>query len=479
MRAEKGKTPAPATSPANANPAAKASPVTPAGSVQPAGVTGLDKQTAASGQFAPYATREEFNLHFLDRYNEGVRTVFEQEKFELLDQMAATARSTRARLIGGAWTVHIIYDALMEPRGGTYNPQEYQWTAHLERLQRWVAQRPDSITARVALAGAQLQYAWRARGGGYADNVTEEGWRLFGERAKLAANMLMDASSLPAKCPEWYLTMQLVARALGESKEMQTAIFEKAVAFDPDYQYFYRAQAELLLPRWEGEEGEMAAFAEQVADRVGGKKGDMIYYQIAASVNCGCASDKTLNGLQWSRIKRGYLATEEQYGEFVGNQNAMAYMAGKAGDPVYAEELFVRIGEGWDKALWRDKGNFQMVRDWAHGAAARNAAEVALKAAEDNLQTPEGRKYDEQLAKAFAASYSATVTECLNRSGDAFLFPFDLVMQVAKNGAVKNSFVSVITPTSTCLIGQVDKGIFPTPPGADYWVKISLQARRR
>lgn len=88
----------------------------------------------------------------------------------------------------------------------------------------------------------------------------------------MAAKTLMDASSLPAKCPEWFLTTQLTARALGQSKAMQTAIFEKAIAFEPDYQYFYRAQAEMLMPKWEGEEGEMAVFAQQAADRIGGKR---------------------------------------------------------------------------------------------------------------------------------------------------------------------------------------------------------------
>lgn len=157
----------------------------------------------------------------------------------------------------------------------------------------------------------------------------------------------------------------LTARALGQSKEIQTAIFEKAIAFEPDYQYFYRTQAETLMPKWEGEEGEMAAFAEHVADRIGGKKGDMIYYQIAAVLNCSCDNDRKLNGMSWARIKRGYMDVEEEYGEFLGHLNVMAYMAGMAGDMAYAYEMFTRIGEGWDEALWHNKENFQTVRQWA------------------------------------------------------------------------------------------------------------------
>jgi hypothetical protein len=480
IRAEKGNTSAPAA--INTNPAKASAAASPANAQAPAAIVTADKQAPAIGQFGPYATKEEFNLHFLDRYEEGIRVLFEQEKFETLDQIASTARSTRSRLPGGFWTLHIIYSPLTDPAAGTYEAKEQEWTAHLARLQRWVTQRPDSITARVALGESQLMYAWRARGGGYAGGVSADAWKIFGDRAELAAKTLMDASTLPTKCPEWYLSLQLVARALGQSKEMQAAIFEKSIAFEPDYQYFYRAQAELLLPRWEGEEGEMAVFAKNIADRVGGKKGDMIYYQIATYLNCACDSDSNLNGLEWPRIKRGYIALEGQYGESIDNLNTMAYMAGAGGDPIYAEELFGRIGEGWDQKIWHKKENFLMVRDWAKGSTAQKAAEDAIKgalaAAEQNLQTAEGRSFDEKVSKTFAADYGAVIADCLKSSGDSWLVPFDMAAQVTKNGAVEKVFVSVSTGTSACLSAKVEKGLFPAPPKPDYWIKISLQARR-
>ncbi|MBZ5523908.1 MAG: DUF4034 domain-containing protein [Acidobacteriia bacterium] len=474
IRTERNKAATPKTAPADANTATKTAP--PANAPAPA-VPRADSQTAATGQFAPYATRQEYDLHSLDRYSAGIRALFEQEKFENLDQLATTARSTHARLPGGFWTIHLFYSPLMEPAKGTDNVQENDWTIHLDRLQRWKSQRPDSITARVALAGAQLQFAWRARGGGFANTVSEDGWRVFQERAELAARTLVDASSLPAKCPEWYLTMQAVARALGQGKEMQTAIFEKAVAFEPDYQYFYRFQAETLMPKWEGEAGEMAAFAARIADRIGGTKGDMIYYQIATFLNCACDNDRGLNGLSWPRIRRGYSAVEEQYGESVENLNAMAYMAGMAGDPVYAEELFARIGEGWDENLWHNKENFQMVREWASVAARGKAVEAALKAADDNLQTDDGRKFDEQVARTFAADYSAVVRECLRISGDSFIIPFNLLVQVAKDGAIEKVFAAPLTATGSCLSDRLGKGMLPAPPKPDYWVKVSPQAQ--
>jgi hypothetical protein len=475
VRADRDKASAPATPSTTPNAGGAASSAVPSAKLHPAVA---DKQQAAAGQYAPYATREEFDLHRLDRYQEGIRALFQQEKFEVLDKTADAARTTKARLPGGSWAIHLIYLALMTPAEGTYDASEKDWTSQLVRLQRWTAQRPDSITARVALAGAQLQFAWRARGGGYANKVTDDGWRVFQQRVEMAAKTLMDVSSLPAKCPEWFLTLQLTARALGQSKEMQTAIYEKAIAFEPDYQYFYRAQAEMLMPKWEGEEGEMAAFAAHVADRIGGKKGDIIYFQIAAVLICGCDNDRGLNGLSWPRIKRGYTDLEEQYGEFVGNLNGMAYMAGMVGDIALAHEMFARIGEGWDEVLWHTKENFHMVRQWAQFAEMPKPIDAAMKAADDNLQTSDGRKFDEQVAKTFASNYSATVSECLKSSGDLSLVPFDMVLQVGGNGTVEQIVVSKMSRTSSCIAAKLDGGLFPPPPKPDYWVKISMQVRR-
>lgn len=476
LRADKDKTASPATISPKPNSAAAAS--ANVWQTKAQNWVMADPQPEASGQYEPYATREEFNLHFLNRYEEGIRTLFEQEKFESLELITDTARSTKARLPGGFWTIHIIYGALMAPAAGTYASSANDWTTHLARLQRWVMQRPDSITARVALGTAQLQYAWSARGGGYADSVTEDGWKLLQQRAEVAAKTLMDAFSLQAKCPEWFLTMQMTARALGQSREVQTAIFEKAIAFEPDYHYFYRAQAELLMPKWEGEEGEMAAFAQQAADRIGGQKGDMIYYEIATFVNCGCDNDRKLYGMSWPRIKRGYTALEEQYEESIANLNAMAYMAGMSGDMSYADEMFKRIGEGWDKKVWHKRENFDMVRQRAQVSELPKMIEAAMKAADYNRQTPVGRKFDEQMAKTFASNYSATVTDCLKKSGDSFMVPFDMALLVGQNGAVEQVLTSTMSHTISCIMAKVGSGLFPPPPQPDYWVKISMQARR-
>ena len=433
------------------------------------------EQEAASRQMAESkAKAAQRNLHQVEEYQETIRSLYNTESFDKIDELADRARSTKSRLTGGFWEIHLLDDALMQPPHGTYQSTDSEWQIHLDRLQRWVKQRPQSITARIAFAGAYLAYGWKARGGGYADQVTEEGWQLFAARSETAGKILAEAFSLPTKDPEWYLTMQMVMMAQQVSKEMQNAMFEKAVAFEPDYYYYYRLQAESLLPKWEGEEGEMGLFAARAADRLGGKRGDIIYYEIATYVNCTCDAKNQPNGMSWPRIKRGYAAVEEQYGASLQNMNQMAMFAGAAGDPDFAHELMTRIGDNWDPAVWKTREGFETVRNWAGMEDVEKSYDEGKKAAEANLLTSAGRQYDAELGKSFQAGYGDILAACVKLSGDNPVAPFDVLMQIGTTGIVEKVYMSVGTHVSVCLMSKVSNGRFPPPPQPGYWTKISL-----
>ena len=170
----------------------------------------------------------------VERFMHEANALLMRERFVELDKMADEVRSSKARFPGGGWKLSRFYGALSRMNAGE-NATEADWQSHLAVFQRWMTARPQSITARVALAEAYLDYAWAARGHGYANTVTAEGWRLFEERSQQAAKVLIDAAALPAKCPYWYELMQQVALAAGADKSQHRAIFEKAIKFEPLY----------------------------------------------------------------------------------------------------------------------------------------------------------------------------------------------------------------------------------------------------
>lgn len=291
-----------------------------------------------------------------------------------IDKMADDFRASKARFAGGAWKLYTLYAQLGTISQGS-NATDADWQQFIAFFQDWIKARPQSITARVALANAYLAYAWQARGQGSADQVTDAGWKLFHDRNQAAANTLMDARNLPSGCPEWYLVFQMVGRSEGADKEELKTIFDRAVAYEPDYYYFYQEYAEEMLPKWAGEPGDMEKFAADTYNTVGGKKGAFLYFQIASSL-CDECGDFTPDSFSWPTIQEGFSAMEEMYGASTMKLNQYARLAAAYNDKDTAARVFARIGDNWDQSVWGTRAGFDAHRAWAgmkvESAAAAN-----------------------------------------------------------------------------------------------------------
>lgn len=278
--------------------------------------------------------------------------------YDQIDRLATKYRSEKTRLPGGGWKLSHLYEGLNAP--DRFRPED-----HIARLNVWIAARPQSITPRVALAGVYLKYAWAARGSGWADSVTPEGWRLFAERAAQAKHVLDDAANLKPMCPEWFSKMQNVALAQHWDNDRAAALYAHAAKFEPDYIYFYKSYALYLLPKWEGRQGDVAAFAKKSADTLGGEKGDFIYFQISMVV-LGDESGKDGAGFDWARVQSGYEAQRDLYERNTNfDTNHLALAAWRFHDRTIAQQAFAQIGDKWSKDVWKTRARFDKVRAWA------------------------------------------------------------------------------------------------------------------
>ncbi len=339
-----GSPPAPATAPA------------PAETVKP----------ATTDSTAVVATRSE-----VDEYMNEVSFQMYRGDFAKLDQMADEARSRKARFPGGGWKLFTFYAQLqMMPRDST----DAEWQKHIDFFKRWMAERPQSITARVGLAEAYDGYAWVARGNGYADQVTPEGGRLFDERLAQAADVLISASQLETKCPHWYYEFMSVALTQGMNKEQLRQIFDKGLAFAPDYYYLYQQQAHSLLPKWAGKDGDTEAFAEETYRKVGGNTGAMLYFLIAETLCSECGDFKP-ERYSWPTLQAGFAALEKAYGMNSIRLNDFARMAVLYEDKPVAAKAFARIGNNWEQSAWGSRGQFDAHRAWAGLGPIKDANE--------------------------------------------------------------------------------------------------------
>jgi len=413
------------------------------------------------------------DIHALQKYQLAIQQLFQQERYDEIERIANEARSTKAQWPGGFWKIHAIYAGITQPLL-TNKVNEALWPQFLTRLEHWKSQYPNSITARVTLAFYYNAYAWDARGGGYSDSVTEEGWRLLAERSEMARKTLEEAQTLPTKCPEWFLAMMVVASGQEWDEEKQTALFERAVAFNPEYYYYYQNYAELKLPKWGGEEGDVAAFAEAMADRIGGKKGDLLYYQIAASIICACDNDQGGYGMSWPRIQQGYAVLEETYGASIYQQNKMALIASLAGQPEYAKALFARIGENWDVDIWRTHDYFAKSKRYADDLIAKRYVIEAL----ENAKTPEGVSFTTVLSTTLDSKYHEKLIDCMQTAPGYDRPDVGVLLQLAKDGSVQKVIMAPDNAPKGCFAPQLEKAILSPPPRDNYWAIVNMSVRK-
>ena len=301
-------------------------------------------------------------------YQSHIARVLAQGDFVQLEKEAQKVRADKSRLQGGVWKIFGLYEGASKPVTGG-RATESDWKAHIATLKKWVAASPESATARIALANAYVEYAWAARGNGYADSVSGSGWDRFGERIALAKATLMEAARLKEKCPYWYEAMQIVALGEGWNKAQARELFDQAAAFEPTYYHYYREYANFLLPKWYGEEGETQAFAEEVTSRLSEPDASIIYYEIASLLACQCDKERdSLAGMSWPRVRQGFEKLSELYGTSNLKLNRFAYMSFVANDQASARSVFPAIHDDWNHLVWHSAQSFEGARAWASAA---------------------------------------------------------------------------------------------------------------
>lgn len=290
------------------------------------------------------------------------RNLFDTQSFAELDSIADRLRSQRLRFQGGGWQLHVLYTILSDvPKT---SDTDAAWNAQIAALQRWIALIPSSPTPRIALADTYLNYAWKARGSDFADNVPPEAWKLYAQRIREALRALHNAEQLGRNDPEWYNAMLSATTAENWDSTKTQAIVEQSLTKEPGYFYILRVQANHLLPKWYGEPGDTERFVAKTADQIGGIDGDATYFFVAEFLlsdgeKCAPCIPPTLS---WQRIRRGYAAIEHLYGTNNFEKNAYALMAVLAKDRDTARQAFEIIGDKWNPDVWETRRRFESAR---------------------------------------------------------------------------------------------------------------------
>src|SRR5688572_9448763 len=145
------------------------------------------------------------------------------------DDGEAAALVVRLGLSGGG-TQRIVLSIIAGHAGAEVDDQRTFYT-DLRKL-------PDADPWIVNMVGGDyhIKAAWALRGGGWAQDVTEEGWRGFNSNLKQARDCLLKAHELHPEYPEAASRMITVAMGAGDELNLDTREwFDKATSAQIDH----------------------------------------------------------------------------------------------------------------------------------------------------------------------------------------------------------------------------------------------------
>ena len=294
-------------------------------------------------------------------FRNQTRALYNNRKFDELEALAGNLHANKARFGNGSWKIYYFYDCQechdKEP--------ESMWQLHAQIHKEWIEAKPQSITARVAYANFLVDYAWHARGGGWADTVTQTGWRLFEDRLADALKVLDDSASLKEKCPMWWRVRMTVALGQGWQRAEYEKLFTEAKEMEPEFFSYDVARAWHLMPRWYGEPGEWEAAAEAEAKRPGslGLEG-YARVVIAQSDRYNNIFEETK--ISWPDTRKGLELLRQKYPDSLQILSSSCKLACLSGDRDLAKQLFEEIGGRMEPNIWKNKNYFIKCRNWAH-----------------------------------------------------------------------------------------------------------------
>jgi hypothetical protein len=172
--------------------------------------------------------------------------------------------------------IHWFFDTLELKK----TDSDEEWEKRRALLEQWHAEQPDSKAALLALAAFYNDYGFKARGTGWAREVSEEAWKLFRERRAKAVELLESGKArLEGEIMYHYILAYAHAPA---TKTFEVTRREVAVLNEKWPQYYpgYSLMANYLLLRWGGRDGELEAYARRSADALGGDEGDFLYARL-------------------------------------------------------------------------------------------------------------------------------------------------------------------------------------------------------
>jgi len=267
-----------------------------------------------------------------------------------LDEFIDRLMDSAERAKDGEWLLAAVPEGI-----ASHHEDDTKWDEMLLKIGEWRARNPQSVAVDIAEAIILKEWAWSARGHGFARTVTPEGWQLFQERLQRAEAVLQRSQQSSSKNPLWYEQYLEVALGLEWSEAKFRTLYEAAVAKFPEYHPLYFQRLRYLSPRWNGSAEAVDSYVADVVRQTRAKHGKIMYARLYWALASVEGEDFALFGesaANWRDMQDGFEQLMKEYPESSWNLNNFASFACRAGDAATYRRLRQRIGDELYAIAW-------------------------------------------------------------------------------------------------------------------------------
>ncbi|WP_411825581.1 hypothetical protein [Luteolibacter sp. AS25] len=297
----------------------------------------------------------------INALQEKAVALLDKGDFTALDEMATGFLNGKERFPNGCWKIKAFHE-FFELND---NLPTKIWESRGEALGKWISEKPDSQFPRISLAAFYVDYAWRARGGGFASTVSDEGWRLMTERLGKAGDVLEAAfAETEITDPSIYVIATRIALGAGLPPDAFDSFVVASLELEPGYHHTLLSRGYSLLPRWYGEPGDWEFFAKYVAEE-NKEMGKERYARIVLDLFAFRQDTVNYRKLDRDLFKEGVREIHAKYPDAITELSEAAYLATVAKDRKFAEECFDMLGDRCLVPVWKVNGRMAHYRNWA------------------------------------------------------------------------------------------------------------------
>lgn len=277
-------------------------------------------------------------------------TLYRAENFAELDRLFDKARSQGLRTPSGLWQLWLLHNGVKQAEDRPHTNTEAE--AQAQRAKRWIAQRPQSVTAPLVLAEVELRHA-RALGCGECTVIAESERSPLYFAALGQAEQLFDAAKAKSSVdPQWYADMLEVGRLRRWGPALVDEVLVEAERKAPGYYTIWFNAVDFYFEQGDKAPPLIDAMARRAVTATKGKEGNGLYARVwwyAAQMRYGPHLFEQAP-ISWKDFDAGARDVMARYPDD-WNRNNFANFACNAKHPERARALmkgFEPLPEAWD-----------------------------------------------------------------------------------------------------------------------------------